>query len=246
MLALSRPVLGALAMGLAISGAPAQGQTMMTSHNAIQPETTLSISASANVMAEPDIAWLTGGVVSEAPTAAEALRQNSADMAGVFKALEDAGLERKHIQTSNFSLQPKYDYPKNGERILTGYTVTNQVTAKVTDLDKVGALIDAMVSQGGNSFNGVRFDIEDPSELVNEARRKAMSDAMERANLYAEVSGYSIARIVTINETGSNSPQPRPQAMMRMASADMAESTQISGGELSYSASVNVVFELEK
>ena len=234
-----------MAMGLAFSAAPAQAQTTMMTTNAIQPETTLSISATAKVMAEPDVAYLNGGVTSEAETAKEALRKNAADMAGVYEALEAAGLDRKHIQTSNFSLQPKYVYPKNGERYLSGYTVSNQVMAKVTDMDNVGPLIDAMVSQGGNTFNGVSFSIQDPSDLVDEARRKAMTDAMERAKLYADVAGYDISRIVTIDEGGGYSPEPRPQ-MMRAASADMAESTQISGGELTYSASVNVVFELKK
>lgn len=242
----SRPVLAALAMGLAFSAAPAQAEPVMISTNAIQPETTLSISATAEVTAEPDVAYLTGGVVSEAVTAEAALRQNAVDMAGVYEALEAAGLERKDIQTSNFSLQPKYVYPKNAERQIVGYTVSNQVTVKVTDMDRVGELIDAMVSRGGNNFNGVRFAIQDPSELVNEARRKAMKDAMARAELYAEVAGYDIARIVTIDEGGSYAPSPSPVVMRSMAESDSYAATQVSGGELSYSASVNVVFELTK
>lgn len=243
---ISRPIASALALGLAATVSPAQAQDFMVNTNAIQPETTLSISATAKVTAEPDIAYLNGGVVSEARTAADALRQNANDMAGVYDALEAAGLERKNIQTSNFSLQPKYSYPKNGERTLMGYTVSNQVTAKVTDLENVGKLIDAMVSQGGNSFNGVNFALQDPSDLIDQARRDAMKDAMERAKLYADVSGYEIARIVTIDEGGSYNPEPRPQMMMREAVSDMASSTQISGGELTFSASVNVVFELTK
>ena len=109
-------------------------------------------------------------------------------------------------------------------------------------MDEVGNIIDAMVSMGGNSFSGVRFAVEDTSELMDEARKMAMQDAIARAELYADVSGYDVARIVTVSESGSYSPQPQPQmAMMRMEAADV--STQISGGELSYSATVNVVFE---
>lgn len=246
MMKISRPALGALAIGLAFSAVPAQAQSMtMTSPNAIQPETTLSINASAIVAAEPDVAYLTGGVVSEALTANEALRKNATNMAGVYAALEKAGLERKNIQTSNFSLQPKYTYPENAERILSGYTVSNQVTAKVTRLDDVGDLIDAMVAQGGNSFDGVRFDLLDSSEIMNEARRKAMTEAIERAKLYAQVSGYEVARIVTISESGGFTSQPRPQMVARMSAMESAP-TQISGGELSYSSDVSVVFELKK
>lgn len=242
-----RALMSAAAIGLAFSVMPAQAQTMhQMNHNSIQPETTLSISANAEVSSAPDIAFLNGGVISEAKTAQDALRQNANDMAGVFAALKAAGVPEKDIQTSNFSLNPRYEYPKNGERILTGYQVSNQVTAKVTDLDNVGAVIDAMVAQGGNSFSGVSFAVEDPSDLVNEARRKAIKEAMARAELYAEATGYKVARIVTIDEGGSYSPQPRPIMATRAMAMDEAAPTQISGGEITYSASVNVVFEFEK
>jgi len=245
------PALGALVVGGALTAATVQAQSTPAhvapamNHNSIQPETTLSISATADVKVEPDIAFISGGVVSEARTAEEALQMNANDMAGVFEALEEAGVDRINIQTSNFSLNPRYEYPNNQPRKLIGYTASNQVTAKITDLDEVGNIIDAMVSMGGNTFSGVRFAVEDTSDLMDEARKMAMQDAIDRADLYAEVSGYDVARIVTISESGSYSPQPQPQmAMMRMEAADAA--TQIAGGELSYSATVNVVFEFAR
>lgn len=243
---LSAPILALSMASLSGAALPAAAQEMHAmNHNAIQPETTLNISATAEIIAEPDVAWLTGGVTSEGETAKDALAQNAANMAGVYRALEAAGIARKNIQTSNFSLQPKYTYPKNAERILDGYIVSNQVTVKVTELDKIGGMIDAMVALGGNTFNGVRFGLLDSSEVMNEARRKAMKEAMARAELYADVTGYQVARIVTINESGGYNPSPQP-VMMRAAAMDMAESTQISGGEQSYSMTVNVEFELRK
>ena len=240
-------LMSAAAIGLAFSFVPAQAQEMSHSmnHNSIQPETTLSITAEGSVKAEPDVAYLSGGVISEARTAQEALVENAADMAGVFAALKAAGIPEKDIQTSNFSLNPQYEYPKNGQRILTGYQVSNQVTAKVTDMENVGAVIDAMVAEGGNNFSGVNFAVEDPTELQNEARRKAIKEAIARADLYAEAAGYRVARIVTITEGGSYNPQPRPM-MARSVAMDESASTQISGGELTYSTSVNVVFEFQK
>jgi uncharacterized protein YggE len=244
---ITRPLAAAMVAGLVFSAIPAQAQVMNSvSPNAIQPETTLSISATSDVKSAPDVAYLTGGVVSTAPTAREALQMNANDMAGVYKALEAAGLEKKNIQTSNFSIQPQYTYPENAERILNGYQVSNQVTAKVTDLDKLGSIIDAMVAQGGNTFSGIQFAVEDPSDLVNEARRDAIKDAMARAQLYADATGYSVARIVTISENEIYSPQPQPKMMARAMMSDGAESTQISGGEISYSATVNVTFEFRK
>jgi uncharacterized protein len=242
----------ALVLASAATALPAQAQeAAMTAHpNSIQPETTLSLTASGEVMREPDIAFISSGVTTEAATAGEAMETNRARMNGVMEALKKAGIAERNIQTSNFSLQPRYEYEKkdnrNNKRILVGYQVSNQVTAKVTELDRLGATLDGLVEAGGNTFSGLRFALEDDSEARNEARRLAVLEAMSRAEIYAETAGYEIARIVTINEYESQGG-PRPQAMMAR-SADLAESapTPISGGEVGYSVQVNVTFELVK
>lgn len=242
---ITRPFVSAAVLGLAISAVPVQAEPVtIANSNSIQPETTISITATAQEMVAPDMAYLTGGVVTEAKTAGEALKENATRMQGVFKALKAAGLPEKFIQTSNFNIQPKWEYPKEGERYISGYTVTNQVTARVEDLAKVGGLIDAMVNEGGNTFNGVRFALKDSTEIENTARRQAMKDAMARAKLYADIAGYDVARIVTIHESDGGPVQVQSQ---RMRTADFKESaTPISGGELTWSASVSVTFELTK
>ncbi len=222
----------------------------MTAHpNSIQPETTLSITASGEVMREPDIAFISSGVTTEAETAGEAMETNRARMNGVMGALKKAGIAERDIQTSNFSLQPRYEYEKydqGNRRKLVGYQVSNQVTAKVTQLSRIGQTLDALVDAGGNTFSGLRFGLEDDSQARNEARRRAMLEAASRAELYASAAGYRVARIVTINEYEQQSG-PTPQLMMARSSG-MAESapTPISGGEVGYSVQVNVTFELEK
>ena len=214
--------------------------------NSIQPETTLSISAEGSVEAEPDLAYITTGVRTEAKTAAEALSENATRMNALFDVLEEAGIAERDIQTSNFSLNPKYDYPERRAPRLVGFEVSNQVTVRVRDLDELGGILDTVVEAGGNAFGGLSFAVEDDSDLRDEARKLAMKNAVARAKLYADAADYKIARIVTISEGGSYSPQPmKMQARMQM---DMAESapSPVAGGELSFRASVNVVFELEK
>ncbi|MEZ5946293.1 MAG: SIMPL domain-containing protein [Hyphomonas sp.] len=221
--------------------------------NSIQPETTLEISAQASVKREPDIAYLSTGVQVERKTAAEAMAAQAEAMSGVFKALEKAGIAKKDMQTSNLSLYPRYDYIEvrdkdgsmRGEQRLAGYTASNQLTVKVRDLDNLGKTMDSLINAGGNTFSGVSFALEDASEAQDEARRKAMTDAVARANLYAGAAGLRVLRIVKITEGGGYSPQPVP--MMRqaeMAMADASFSTPVAGGEVGYDAYVNVMFEL--
>ncbi|MEO0465052.1 MAG: SIMPL domain-containing protein [Pseudomonadota bacterium] len=218
--------------------------------NSVQPETTLAITASGEAMREPDIAFITTGVQTEAKTAQDAMAENRVAMNGVFDALRSAGLPDRDIQTSNFSLNPRYEYPRSSSgtntRVLIGYTVSNMVTAKVSDLDDLGETLDSLVEAGGNTFNGVRFGLEDDTSARNEARQAAMGEALERAELYASAAGYRVSRIVTINEYESQRG-PQPQVMMERAMAmDSSAPTPISGGEIGYSVQVNVTFELVK
>lgn len=220
---------------------------IQTTHpNSIQPETTLSISAEGSVNREPDIAFLNAGVQTQGDTAQAAMSANATAMNGVFDALTAANVDRKDMQTSNFSLQPQYDYSNrsNGQPPrLTGYQASNQLTVRVRDLDNLGQTMDALVGAGGNTFSGLRFALEDDRAAKNAARDIAMKEAISRAELYAAASGYEVARVVTISESGGYNPQP----MAMMAQARSAESTTpIASGEVGYSVSVNVTFELRK
>ncbi len=228
----------------------------MTYHpNSIQPETTLDISANAKVQRAPDIAYITAGVNEEAETAVAAMAAQARAMSSMMDALKSAGIADKDMQTSNISLNPVYDYVeetdragrRSGKQVLRGYAASNQLTVKVTDLDGLGETLDSLVAAGGNTFSGLRFGLEDSSEARDEARRKAVADAMARADLYAEAVGMRVARIVSISESGGFEPAPAPMGrMMAMSeSADMA-STPISGGELTYSANVSIRFELAR
>ena len=218
-----------------------------TTHpNSIQPETTLSISAEGSVNREPDIALLNAGVQTQGETAQAAMAANANAMNGVFDALAAADVDRRDMQTSNFSLQPQYDYSnrQNGQPPrLTGYQASNQLTVKVRDLDSLGETIDAMVGAGGNTFSGISFALDDDRAAKNAARDLAMKEAIARAELYAAASGYEVARVVTISESGGFRPQP--MAMMAEARS-MDQSTPIASGEVGYSVTVNVVFELRK
>ena len=211
--------------------------------NSIQPETTVSISATGSVEREPDIVVMTTGVQTEAKTAAQAAADNARQMANVFKAVEAAGIAEKDMQTSNFSLSPRYDYSsRGGPPRLAGYTASNQLSVTVRDLDKLGETMDAIISAGSNTFNGLQFALDDPSDALDEARRDAMQEARERAELYAAAAGLEVKRIVTINEAGGYNPRPMPMARARTEAMDA--STPIATGEVGYSITVNVVFEL--
>jgi hypothetical protein len=238
------------------SPSASSGTQQMTIHpNSIQPETTLDITANAKVKRAPDTAHITAGVQEEADTAVAAMQAQADAMTSMMQALKAAGIADKDMQTSNISLNPVYDYVeetdtsgrRSGKQVLRGYSASNQLTVKVTDLDTLGETLDSLVAAGGNRFSGLSFSLDDPSGAQDEARQKAVADAMARAELYADAVGMKVARIVGISESGGFEQTPMPMGRMAaMAeSADMS-STPISGGEITYSAQVSIRFELTK
>ena len=203
------------------------------------------------VKSAPDMATVTLGVVREAKTARDALTANNAAMREVIDTLKAAGVAEKHIQTSNFSVQPKYIHPKRsstGERRpprIVGYTVSNNVTISVRKLDTLGPVLDSVISAGSNQVHGIAFSIAEPKPLQNEARKRATADAIAKAQLYAEAAGVILGPIQSISERGS--PRP-PQPVLRQARAMAMEASAavpVAPGEQAINMQVYITWEIK-
>jgi uncharacterized protein YggE len=205
---------------------------------------TLSMTGQGSASAAPDQAMVTSGVASEGKTAREALDANSKAMAALIDAFKKAGIQPADLQTSGFSVQPRYAQPKDGSSEaphIDGYQVNNQVTVRVRDLTKLGALLDTAVSTGSNQINGVGFDLADPAPVLDEAREAAVTDARRKAELTAKAAGVKLGRILTIAEPGADTG-PRP--MMAAYAMDKRGGAPIEAGETEFQAQVVVTWEI--
>lgn len=227
---------------LAAFAAPAMAQAPTPVPTSVQG-TMLTVNADGKVTGRPDMATVSLGVVTEAPTAAAALQANATRMTALTAALRRAGVAERDIQTSNVSVNPQQQYRENQPPLTTGYQANNQVTAKVRNLDNLGRIIDAAVNAGGNNVNGVSFSYQDPDAQLDGARRAAIAEARRRATLYAEALGLRVHRIIAVSEGGGWSP-PMPMMAARMEVSNQAADTPISPGEIETHASLNVTFEL--
>jgi hypothetical protein len=193
------------------------------------------------------MATLSLGVITEAPTAGEALRLNAERMTKVMAALKKAGLAERDIQTSGLSVSPQYDYANNKPPALRGYQAANQVTATVRDLSRLGPVLDATVGAGANTAGQVNFGLSDPLTAQNAAREAAVKALKAKADLYARATGHTGVRLTALSE-GGFVPQPRPVMKAYAMAAPMAEAapTPVAPGELNLSITVSGVFELVK
>ncbi len=197
----------------------------------------------------PDMAILTLSVLRDGETARIALDANNEAMGSVIAAMKEGGIEARDLQTGGLSINPRYVYPdkNNDEKAprIVGYDVTNTLTVRIRDMEKVGDLIDKSVTLGVNQGGGIVFTNNDPSKTLTEARKRAVADARAKAETLAEAAGVKLGKVTEISEQ-SFRPQPMPVSGRMMRIEASADSVPVEAGENSYKVQVNVTFELDQ
>jgi uncharacterized protein YggE len=215
-----------------------------------EPSPRILVTGQGSVDLAPDMAILSLTLTREAETARIALDANSSAMKDVLAAMKAEGIEARDLQTSGFSIQPRYTYPAprtSGDREapkITGYTVRNSLDVRVRDIGKIGAILDLSVSLGVNEGGNIMFTNDDPSEAITQARVKATKNAMDKAKTLAGAAGVKIGRVLEISEQPFN-PRPVPMARAEMSLARSADAVPVATGENTYRVNVNVSYAIE-
>lgn len=234
-----------LAPLLVLAALPAAAQVPAAPLATIPADATLlEVSAEGRTTRVPDVASVTAGVVTQAPTAGAAFAANAEKMAGVLSALDKAGIARRDTQTASVQLQPQYRYGDNQPPVITGYQATNTVAVKLRDVSRGGRVVDALVQAGANQVNGPVLTIDKPGAALDEARTDAVTRARARAELYAKAAGLRVERILSISEEGSGVPMPPMPYMVARAAAAPVADTEMRAGEQEVTARVAVRFLL--
>jgi uncharacterized protein len=208
------------------------------------PPRGLTVTGLGEVRARPDLAVVRVGVVTQAATARAALNDNNSAMEAVLAALEDQDIAERDLQTSHFNVQPRYRYDRNHEGAprIDGYEVSNQLAVTIRELDKLGPVLDLVVSVGANQILGVEFALADPGPRRDEARRLAVRDAVRKARLYAEAADLVLGPIRAISEQARLSPPQPVHTRMQMAMEDAA--VPIAEGEQSIEVEVTINWDI--
>ncbi|SFP50537.1 SIMPL domain-containing protein [Tranquillimonas alkanivorans] len=206
------------------------------------PEGRLTVTGQGSVTHAPDMATINLGVAAEAPSAAEAVEETSVATSRVLSRLVEAGVAASDIQTDQLLLHPVYadravDGPARTPEI-ERFRAVNRLSVRVLDLQSLGGVLDAVVTDGANVFDGLRFGLQEPQPAEDAARVAAVEDAMRKARIIAGAAEQELGTIVSITENGGGG-QPGPVMM------EMARSVPVAEGEIDVSAQVTVVFALE-
>ena len=206
------------------------------------PPATITVTGEGVVTAAPDIATVSLGVTSQGETAAEAMAANTAALTAVLERVRAAGVEDRDIQTSTLNLNPNWSNSDGSSMaVIRGYIATNVLQIRVRDLAKLGGVLDAAITDGANTLNGVSFGLAEPEPAMDEARKAAVAKARARAELLTGAAGVGLGRILSISEGGGYAP---PMPMYRMEAAMADAPVPVEGGEVGVTANVTITWEI--
>ena len=207
------------------------------------PPPSLTVSGTGAVSATPDTGRISAGVVTEARGAADAVRANTTAVQQVLAALDKAGIPKKDVQTRGFSLIPVYANRTKANEApeIVGYRVENTLEVSVQGVEKVGSVLDHVVTAGANQLGGISFSLGDPDPSLDEARRRAIADARRKAELYAAAASVKLGRVLRIEEESA----PRPGPFVPMARMEAATAVPVAPGQLELSVTATVTWSLE-
>ncbi len=210
----------------------------------------IAVSGEGSAQIAPDMAVVSLTVVRMEKTARAALDANNAAMAALLDAMKAEGLAERDLQTSSFSINPQYVYPRRDSDNqepprIEGYSVSNTLTVRIRDLVNLGAILDKSVTLGVNQGGQIFFTNDDPSAAVTEARKMAVADAVARARTLAEAAGVGLGRVASISEQSRGVP-PVPMLRAERAAVSMDAAVPVATGENEYSVTVRMEFEIEQ
>jgi uncharacterized protein YggE len=205
--------------------------------------TKVSVTGDSIVQAQPDTAILTVSVVTQGRNALEAQQDNANRSDAVVKALKSAAGAGAEVKTSGYNLQPIRAYKEGQPPTITGYEARNSVTVTMSDLTRVGTVIDATAQAGSNDISGISFTLKKDRPARDQALAEATREALSKAQVIATALGGRLVRIVEVQEEGVQPPRPIYQEFQMKTMS--AAPTPIEVGTLDITSRVQLVAEIE-
>ena len=206
---------------------------------------TIQVTGQAKVSEAPDRVYIDIGVTTQAQKSEDAAAQNASRLSAVIAAVKRAAGPGAQLTTTQYSVSPNYNYPRDGGTpTLVGYTVSNVVQVRLDDLRKIGPVIDAATQAGSNNVQDIRFALRDEGAPRSEALREAALNARQDADALAGALGLRVLRVLAVDEQG---PEARPLPIYEQAvtlTAARAVRTPVEAGTIDVSATVTLTVEV--
>lgn len=230
-------------------------------------QNSITVSGSSEVYAKPDLALVNFSVISEGKTVAEATNSNSEKMNKIIENLKKAGMDAKDLKTTNFSVNPRYEYSKStsmpinfetairsdiapidnsGKRTLAGYDANQTLSVKIRNTEKAGAIIDTAISSGANQMGDLQFTIDNTDALKDQVRAEAIAKAKEKAAKLASQLKVKLVRITSFNDNSYYAQDSMSYSKSAIGMGGAApEAARIEAGENKIESNITITYEIE-
>ena len=215
----------------------------------------INVAGEGKVSVKPDIALLNVGIVTGAKKIKDTQLDNSRLSGSVLGFLKEKGVEEKDIKSVNYSIYPQYNYydtqaclaypcPPRKPPEVVSYQIRHTLEIKVRDLDEVDNLLDGVVSAGATEVGSVSFTVEDEEKVKQDARKKAIEDAKQKAKVLTRDLGVRLGKIVGFSESGGPFPTyARAFEAKGGFGGDVAPTPEVQPGEQEIRSNVTITYE---
>ena len=210
-------------------------------------DTALTVTGSGETLVTADTAVVSLGVSIRRPDALEAQGAANEVIARIRAALTGAGFDEEDISTGYINLYAVYDYSDDLEKI-AAYSASSSLAVKVTDMARVGEVIDLSFGAGANTLDGVSFSVSDDAAARAESLKAAVENAKEKAAVLAEAAGLGELEIASIQEGGVysfDSGVNNFSVKAFGAAEEAARDTVVRAAKITVSASVTITFNVK-
>ncbi len=167
-------------------------------------QNTISVKSQETVNIVPDIAQIVYAVRTEGKTASDCQNQNSEAVSSVIAQLKELGVSETSIQTSDYHMNPIYNYSGNTARV-TGYEATTSLTVSDLAIDGLDEILSKSVDGGINTISSIVYMASNYDESYQQALRQAVDAAYQKAQVLAAASGRNVGKALNITEVSGYS-----------------------------------------
>lgn len=227
---------------------PASG--MPSSGTSAYPANSISVNSSEKVTVVPDIAQVEYSVRTQAGDAASCQQQNTASVSQVIELLKSLNVDEKSIQTSDYYMNPVYNYSGNTPRV-TGYEAVTTLTVSDLPIDGLDQILANSVSNGINTIRSITYQASKYDESYQQALNAAVESARRKAQTLADAAGCQVGPVINIKETSGYSQArysdyalTNRYAAKQEMSMTMEDTAGIMPGEILVEASIVVEYQI--
>jgi uncharacterized protein YggE len=229
------------------------------------PKPSISVSGSAEIRVPPDEVNLRLGVESRDVKLDVAVSQNDERLKAVLKFLKESGIEARDVQTDYVQIHPQFNPDRRVQQLTPEfYLVQRTIGVRLRKVAQFDTVLQGVLKTGANYVHGIEFRTTELRKHRDSARQQAIKAAKEKAIALATELGAKVGKPQNIHEQtfggswgwsgsswggpgggyGGNSIQNVSQNAIAVPEAADADSN-LSVGQISVTATVNVTFELE-